>query len=187
MSKARSASPVRELPYRAKSRGEYVEALVDELRKLMLDLPETIDMEGRLGTPTEAAERLAALVPRPSPWSAAVGPVYTQQQVRLLTGAGSRQALADRVQRKTLLGLRTSDGHVVYPVFQFVGNQVLPGLNKVLQAIGEAVNGWTVASWLCVSQPGLAGRTVIEHLALKGGADEDALKVTGHALERWSR
>jgi hypothetical protein len=186
MSKARPSGAVREVAYRARSRDEYVEALVDELRKLMLDLPETIDMEDRLGSPTEAAERLAALVPRVSPWSAAIGPVYTQPQVRMLTGAGSRQALADRVARRTLLGLHTSDGHVVYPVFQFTGSQVLPGLNKVLQAVGDSVDGWTLASWLRARQPGLDGKTIIEHLMLKGGADEKILDVTRNAVARWS-
>jgi hypothetical protein len=153
----------------------------------MLDLPDTLDIADELGSPVEAADRIVSLIPKRSVWSDVVGPVYTQQQVRKLTGAGSRQALADRVARRTLLGLRTSDGHVVYPVFQFSGTRVLPGLSKILQAVGDSVDGWTLASWLRAPQPGLDGKSVLESLSQNGSPDEAVLALTQTAVERWSR
>lgn len=61
-----------------------------------------------LGSPEELAERMVATVPEPSPWGE-LGPFYSTRKVAKLLGGVSRQAIADRRKRGTLLGLRTAD------------------------------------------------------------------------------
>ncbi len=58
--------------------------------------------------------------------------------------------MADRRERRTLLGLKTADGIVVYPTFQFNHhNQVLAGLPEILQCFrGSGMDDWTLAGWL---------------------------------------
>lgn len=161
----------------------YVGEVADEMRKLMLEMADEVDRD-QMGSPREEAQRLVALVPRASPWSKVVGPVYTTAQVRTLFGSASRQAVADRVKRHTLLALRTSDGHIVYPVFQFEGRDVVSGLSSVLHDVGDAVDDWTLASWLRAPQPLLSRQSVVGYLA-KRGYDEAVAEVTGAAVQRW--
>ena len=73
-------------------------------------------------------------VPTASRWNDLVGPFYSAGQVAKVCGGVSRQALADRRERRTILGLKTADGAIVYPTFQFdEKNRVLSGLPEVLQ------------------------------------------------------
>jgi hypothetical protein len=58
-------------------------------------------------------------IPTPSQWNCLVGPFYTSAEVAWLLGGVSRQALADRRQRRTILATKTADGVFVYPTFQF--------------------------------------------------------------------
>ncbi|MGD0255248.1 MAG: hypothetical protein ABSB99_06815 [Acidimicrobiales bacterium] len=165
---------------------DYVDEVVAEVRNSLLEMARRLDMQEQLGPPKEAAERLVSLVPLHSPWGAVVGPVYSTPQVRALLGAPSRQAVGDRVRRRTLLALRTSDGHLVYPAFQFSGREVTPGLSKVLQRVSDTSDDWTLASWLRAPQTALGGRSVVEHLARRG-ADEEVIELASAAAERWSR
>ena len=136
------------------------------------------------------AELLATLPRVTGSWAASVGPVYRTEQVRALLGGVSRQALADRARRRTMLALRTSDGHTVYPAWQFSGRTVLPGCPEVLQCFapdghGELVDPWTLASWLRTPlEPG-EGRSVAELLAQ--GEVADAVSLSHSAARRWSR
>ncbi|MGD0320894.1 MAG: hypothetical protein ABSC00_04690 [Acidimicrobiales bacterium] len=164
---------------------EYVDEVVYEVRNSLLEMARRLDMKEQLGPPKEAAERLVSLVPSRSPWGAVVGPVYDTSQVRALLGAASRQAVGDRARRRTVLALHTGDGHVVYPVFQFKGREVIPGLSKVLQRVSDTVDDWTLASWLRAPQPALGGRSIVEQLARRG-ADEQVIEVADAAAERWS-
>lgn len=106
-------------------------------------------LEG-LGSPQELARRMLALVPMPSRWDERLGPFYGTGQVAKMLGGVSRQAVADRRERRTLFGLKTADGVVVYPTFQFdERNHVLPGLAEVLQSFrGDDAEDWTFAGWL---------------------------------------
>lgn len=140
-------------------------------------------------------ELLASLPQLPGPWADAIGPVYLTQQVRVLLGTNrpvSRQALADRVERRTLLGLRTSDRRTVYPAWQFRRRQVLPGLPDVLQAFAvegsgrePVVDPWTLASWLRTPLDGLDGDSIASRL-LAGDVDS-ALRAARSAAARWNR
>lgn len=139
-------------------------------------------------------ELLAGLPHVSGPWADAIGAVYLTPQVRKLLGTGrpiSRQALVDRVERRTMLGLRTSDRRSVYPAWQFRRRQVLPGVPEVLQAFGGGSGGepvidcWSLASWLRTPLAELDGDSVAHRLLL--GDSDDALRAARTAAARWDR
>lgn len=119
-----------------------------------------------LGPPDALARRILRAVPMPSPWNGAIGPFYDSAQMAAALGGISRQALAERRQRRTVLALRTADGVFVYPSFQVAHHgMILRGLRAVLKAFDPAiVDAWSVAGWLVAAQQELAGSTPVEWL-----------------------
>jgi hypothetical protein len=157
-----------------------------EVLEQLLDADPNVSENDRafLTPPEELAQRIFDALPRRSEWDAIVGPVYASKQLEKFLDV-SRQAISDRLKRHTLLGLRTSDGYVVYPSFQFVGSTVVPGLATVLRETAGHVDEWTLASWLRATQPEL-GCSVMEHLQTRG--HDEALRLcVSHAIARWSR
>ena len=116
-------------------------------------------------------------------WRDVVGPVYTFGQVQDLLGLYAHD-VSERVSRKSLLGLHTSDGKLVFPELQFQGNEVLDGLPSVLEIVVGEVDDWALAAWLVTEQPNL-GCSVIAYLSLFG-ADDMILTTARHAVVRWS-
>lgn len=171
----------------------YAEVLVRVLnQQLPLQLPARPVVEADADTIADTIAGLLAAVPQfDGPWGPAVGPVYLTEQVRGLLGGVSRQALADRAKRSTLLALKTRDGHTVYPAWQFTfDRQVLEGLAEVLRLFagdehGEVVDGWTLASWLRIPLPELDGGSVADRL--RAGDVAAARQVAAHAAARWSQ
>lgn len=141
-----------------------------------------------VASPQELAERMVAIVPRPSRWDDLLGPFYGPAQVAEVLGGISRQAVAERRQRYTLLGLRTADGHWVYPVFQFdERNAVQAGLSDLLQTLAASgVDDWSLAGWLVSPLRSLDGRTPIEWLKQKGDL-ATLLEVGRDAARRFSQ
>ncbi len=159
-----------------------------ELRKRAKALRDRGRSIADLGTPAEVAKQMLAAVPDPSPWSEALGPFYRTPQVRSLLGGVSRQALEDRMRRHTLLGLRTADGVIVYPRFQFdERHAVLAGLAEVLRVLrASGVDDWTLAGWLVARRDGLEGHSPVEWL--RGGRDvETLLGAARDAAARFAR
>jgi hypothetical protein len=143
----------------------------------------------RIGRPEELARRMLATVPDlPSPWDDLLGPFYNGNKATEILGGISRQALADRRERRTILGLRTADNVFVYPTFQFDDrNRVLAGLSDILQCFrGSGVDDWTLAGWLVSPMASLEGRSVIEALR-QGTALESLLVLARDTTDRFSR
>jgi hypothetical protein len=138
--------------------------------------------------PAEEMARTVEVVPEPSSWDDLLGPFYTTGQVEKLLGGVSRQAVADRCDRRTLLGLKTADAMIVYPAFQFgERNEVLAGLPDVLQCFGDSkVDDWTLAGWLVSPSQSLEGRTAVEWLS-QGFDPEPVLHLAHDAARRFSR
>jgi hypothetical protein len=111
-----------------------------------------------LGEPESFAHRaVLATAPVASPWDELVGPFTRSEGVqrRLLI---SRQAVAAKAARRRLLRVITAEGDHLYPVWQFDGGRVVPGLADVLSLFPErSVDGWTVAAWLRSPDPDLGG------------------------------
>jgi hypothetical protein len=169
----------------AETVSRHVAAALRKRAKALLDRGRSI---ADLGSPAEVAAQMLAAVPDTSAWSEALGPVYRTPQVRKLLGGVSRQALEDRVRRHTLLGLRTADGVIVYPKFQFdERHAVLGGLADVLRVLrASGVDDWTLAGWLVARRDGLGGRSPVEWL--RAGEDlETLLAVARDAAARFAR
>ncbi|HEX6900773.1 MAG TPA: hypothetical protein VF789_13695 [Thermoanaerobaculia bacterium] len=138
----------------------------------------------KIGSPQELARRMLEVVPVPSRWDDLLGPFYSTRQISAFLGGVSRQAIADRRERRTLLGLKTSDGVVVFPTFQFNDrNEVLAGLSEVLQCFrGSDVDDWTLAGWLVSPLTALEGQSVIQ--CLRSGKDPQPLLVLARDAAR---
>ncbi|MCL4414233.1 MAG: hypothetical protein M1522_05705 [Actinobacteria bacterium] len=164
----------------------YVRTVLGRVHSRLAELAATDDIYERLGPPEAAAESMLALLPEPSPWAKEVGPVYRSEQVRRLLGGVSRQALADRERRRTILALHTADGHVVYPVFQFEGPRIVRGLAEVLQVLEAApVDRWTLTAWLRAPQDALEKTSVADWLR-SGRSVEPLLALARATATRWA-
>lgn len=155
------------------------------------DLEASYATQGRsmqeLGTPEALAERMVATLPAPSPW-AELGPFYSTNRVAKLLGGVSRQAIADRRKRGTLLALRTADDIWVYPEFQFdEHHKVLPGLPEVVRILrGSELDDWTLAGWLSSPMHALDRRSPVEWLR-QGEALEPLLTLARDAARRFAQ
>jgi hypothetical protein len=137
-----------------------------------------------LGPPERVAERMLATVPTPHPWDVQIGPFYdTAGVVRLL--AVSRQAVADRVRRRTLLAANTAQGRVVYPTWQFAGNRVDPAVSRTVSQFRDVpVDGWAIASWFTTPADTLGRMTPADWL--QAGNGEDCVQaLAADIADRW--
>lgn len=169
-----------------------VEEITQRLREGLEERVSTYADRGRsleeIGPAEELARRMLEVVPLPSPWDDRLGPFYGTRQVARLLGGISRQAIADRRERGTLLGLKTVDGEVVYPTFQFRdANRLIPGLAEVIQCFrGSQVDDWTLAGWLVSPLKALEGRSAIQWLH-SGKRREPLLALARDAARRFTQ
>jgi len=169
----------------------YVDETTAELRSALRQRLSIYNRQGRdwreLGTARQLSEKMLATIPEPSRWNELIGPFYSVRQMSKLLGGISRQALADRRERRTLLGLRTADGVVVYPCFQLdEHHHVVAGLREVLRCFrAEEVDEWTVAGWLVSSQRTLDALSPIRWLQL-GKERETVVALARDASRRFA-
>jgi len=174
----------REALHPPSSRDDFVRETVREFFDLVSEDDELDDGSiAGVGSPANFAQQLYDLWPHSSSWAKVIGPVYTTSQLAKILGV-SRQAIGDRVKRNTILGLRTADHYFVYPLFQFQGREVVPGLSEILKLAKGAVDDWTLASWLVAKQPVL-GISIAEALR-RSVPIPQLLMLTNTALQRWS-
>jgi len=94
-------------------------------------------------------------------WAEQLGPAYRQGDVARLLGKSRQAVSAD----KGLLRLEMRDGEIGYPLFQFQGRRVLPGVRDVVGILAPMVaTSWTIASWLTSPAVELGDRTPLEAL-----------------------
>ncbi len=150
-------------PRLARHVSEQIRTQLEELAQRYHDAGRSLE---ELGSAEQLAGRMLAAVPEPSPWDSLLGPFYTASGVARLLGGVSRQAIADRRRRNTLLGLQTTGGTWLYPAVQFDGRgYVVEGLAAMLKVFADApVDGWTVAGWLAATHEALSHRSVFEWL-----------------------
>jgi hypothetical protein len=170
----------------------YIDEVTQHVRRALEKRRSSYAERGRsleeIGPAEELARRMVEVVPEPSRWDDLLGPFYTTAQVAKLWGGVSRQAVSDRRDRRTLLGLKTTDGVMVYPTFQFdTRNEILAGLPEVLQCFrSSAVDDWTLAGWLVSPSRALEGRSAVEWLHL-GLDPEPVLRLARDVAHRFSR
>lgn len=144
--------------------------------------------DAALGSPEVLASRLVNAIPSENRWGERIGPIYTAARLTEILNI-SRQAISDRTKTRSLWGLKTADGHVVYPARQFTRNfEVLPGLSDVLRVFkGVPVDDWTLASWLVARQPDLSRKSILDWL--EGDTRRDMqlpLLLAKRTAHRWS-
>ena len=118
-----------------------------------------------------AAARAAvdALVDTAAFWQEHLGPVYDVKTVAILLGTPDKPVSRQAVSKRSLLALRTGNGRVFYPAFQFVNGQPVAGLADVLAEVDEdLVSRWTLASWLTSPEDDLDGDRPIDTLCAGG-------------------
>jgi hypothetical protein len=139
---------------------------------------EHLDLDGsqeELGDPVALGRRAALLAVAERLWSRHLGPLFDVEQVKVLLGVGTRQAVSDLATRQRLLALEGPGGRKLYPAFQFgKGGRPLAGVSRVLDAFtGAAVSPYTVAAWFVSPQPLLEGECPAAWL--RSGRDLDLL------------
>lgn len=147
---------------------ELLDAVHDAVAARLRDVERRGGDVAQLGDPHELAERMAATLPVAAhPFDVELGPFYDTAGLSRWWGV-SRQALADRVRRGTLLACRTSDGHLVYPAFQFARDgAVRPGIAEAIAVFARAgVDGWTAAVWLTTPTAAFDGDSAVDHLVV---------------------
>ena len=133
---------------------KFIDDATREFREALSQVVADHEAAGRqaravLGDPRSfAARAIRASAPAASPWDELVGPFVRTEGVQARLGI-TRQAVAAKAARRRLLRTITTDGEHLYPLWQFVGDQVLKGLGEVISRFPESeVDGWTVAAWL---------------------------------------
>lgn len=168
--------------------------LLDRVERQLAERADELAQQGRslgsLGDLDDLAARMVAALPSVHPWDAALGPFYDTAGLMQWLGV-SRQALADRVRRGTLLACRTSDGHLLYPILQFGRTgQVRPGVVDVVGILGRSgADGWAIGLWLTTPSNAFDGESAVDHLVVHRSSKEAVERVvaaaTGDAA-RWS-
>ncbi len=88
-----------------------------------------------------------------------LGPFYDVAMVTKFTG-WSRQNIANRISRGSLLGMSTASNSLVLPTFGFSGRSVASWVPPVVSEFRRAgVDGWTVGLWLTAPHEGLDEET----------------------------
>jgi len=170
----------------------FIDRVTEHLRRGLEERLSSLTEHGRtleeIGPADRLAEKMLDAVPATSRWDDRLGPFYTTSKLAKLWGGVSRQAVADRRERRTVLGLKTADGALVFPTFQFdERNRVLAGLPEVLQCFrGAPVDGWTLAGWLVAPMRPLKGSSVIDWLRT-GGEQDLVLALARDAARRFSQ
>lgn len=140
----------------------------------------------------EVAHRVMDLVlpmPDDNPMVALLAPFWSSRKLQDELGA-SRQALDSRMKAGTLLGLKTGDGQLAFPVFQFIrepsgGIRVRPGVSAMLKAVRASPDfrPWTFATLLRTPASELDDLTPYEWMR---AADRDQAALQPLA-RRWVR
>ncbi|MFM8773782.1 MAG: hypothetical protein ACKOFP_08105 [Actinomycetota bacterium] len=149
------------------------QALTPSQRRLLSAIGAELARQDPSGTATadvddiDAAARAAvdALVDTGALWREHLGPVYDAKTVAVLLGSPDKPLTRQAVSKRSLLALRTGNGRVYYPAFQFANGSPIDGLTDVLAAVDAGiVSRWTLASWLVSPDVDLEGARPIDVL-----------------------
>ncbi len=172
----------------------YRRALLDELEARLDERSLRSLIEGAQALhPAVLAERMVSVVPtaeRGNVMAEQVGPLFYDTPGVCVVLAGpagepiSKQAVEQRRKRATVLALKTSDGHWIYPTWQFVDGAVLPALVEVMSTL-RGNPPWSVATWLTTPLVELDDASVADWLL--AGKDLQVAQALAKAVaRRWA-
>ncbi len=148
-----------------------------------------------LGGPDAVADAVRAVLPRVNRFVDRAGPVYTTGQLQvLLPGLKARkigdQAVRNRLDKRRLIGAKTSDKRWVFPAYQF---QVRPGRLVVREDVLELWNelpvgsdtfdDWTLLAWMSGPRTDLDGNSPLQWLD-DHGLDQRLKRAAGRVRAR---
>lgn len=110
----------------------------------------------------EAAERITNAIAFKRRLIDSAGGALTAEKVRTLLGHKTIQAVYKAAKDRRLLMVE-DNGTKLFPVFQFDGNAIIPGISKVLNAAPHTT-GWAILHFLVGSDEGLDGLSPVELL-----------------------
>jgi len=149
-----------------------------------------LGLEGapELGDSAAFGRRAALVAAADLLWRRHLGARLDTRQAQELLGVGTRQAVSDMVKRGRLLALRTADGRLAYPAFQFgPAGRPYPVLPFVLGTLREAgADPHTVASWFVTPKALLDDKSPAEWLK-RGGDDAPVREAARRAAARLGR
>lgn len=135
----------------------------------------------------QLADRIASVLPAENPAAEAIGPVFQTSDLTTWLGV-SKQAIDNKVRRRDLLALKTSDGYRIYPDWQFDEHgKVLPGVGESIRALTEGgMDPWTQAMWFRGKTSALGGTSAARWLQQ---SSDPALVVqeARRTANRWSQ
>jgi hypothetical protein len=164
-------------------RRDLLEAVQEAVEARLRDVERRGGRLESLGDPHELAARMAATLPVAAhPFDVELGPFYDTAGLSRWWGV-SRQALADRTRRGTLLACRTADGHLVYPAFQFARDgSVRPGIAEAVAVLTRGgADGWTAAVWLTTQSVAFDGESAVDHLVVHRASAAAVQRVVAQA------
>jgi hypothetical protein len=130
------------------------------------------------------AERILAALPSSNVWDAELGPFYEGSALAKWKGI-ARPSVYKAVKERRAVGLKTSDGDILFPSFQFdATGQYLPELRKVLDLLDpNNQDPWGDALWLRTPFDTADGPTPAA--LLRSGDTERVLAEASHAGSVW--
>ena len=125
-------------------------------------------------------------------WNKIVGPFYSAREVARELHL-TEDEVAKQLKESTILGLKTLEGSVVFPTYQFIQGEdgesriIIPGLPEVLSEFIDANDAerWTLSSWLIVGQRKLDHKSVVDYLKEKGDLKR-AVDLAHDIADRWA-
>lgn len=140
----------------------------------------------------QVADRISDLVIDVDPGNELVdllAPFWSAEKTRAALGGPSRTRMSQRRKEGSLLGLKTSDRVIVYPVSQFEphggGVRVRPGLRGFFAALKD-YDPWTVAVLMHTPAPELNELTPLDWV--RRGLELDVLgDYAGRVAAEWAR
>lgn len=143
------------------------------------DLPERLS---RIDDPEAFGAELVALVSARAIWEAALGRYLSVAEAAKVLGVSSRQAVHQRIARRTLLGMDLA-GQTVLPAYQFDGATVRPEVVRVLKLLRPAgLSDEATLSWFATPQPELDEVTPADWLGKDPARLYEAARHTAGAL-----
>ncbi len=168
-----------------------IEEIVTQLKPVLRARMAALEASGRdpeaLHSADELVRKMLSAVPEPSAWDEMLGPFYRTRQLAAILGL-STSAVLRRRQRRSLLGLKTEDGVLVYPAFQLdADNRLLAGLPETLGCFRDVpVDDWTLAGWFVTPHQALGGYSVLDALH-SDGASERILALARDTARRFGQ
>ena len=152
--------------------------------------------ETTLPTAVEVASRVADLVlpaKDDNPMVELLAPFWSSSKLQTEFGT-IRQALDSRMKVGSLLGLKTGDGQLVFPVFQFIRSRrgaltVRPGVIEMLKVARDSTDyePWTFATLLLTPASELDDRTPIAWMRDQDQDQGELRKLAHRWVHEWSQ